>query len=65
VVNLRVEGGPVSDSRTEMSSTLYFAEEAVDAMKTWRSAVDVVKQVMDHVGPIVKVSLTSFLAILR
>jgi hypothetical protein len=57
--------GPVADSHTEMSRTLDSAEEAVDAMKTWKSAVDVVKQVMDHVGPIVKVSLTSVLPILR
>jgi hypothetical protein len=64
--DLPVEGstpvGPVADSYMEMSSTLDSAQ-AVDAMKTWKSAVDVVKQVMNHVGPIVNVCLTSFLSI--
>jgi L-asparaginase/Glu-tRNA(Gln) amidotransferase subunit D len=57
---------PVAESQMETSRNLDSAEEAVDAIKTWRSAVDVVKQVMDYVGPIVKVCLTSFvLPILR
>jgi hypothetical protein len=52
--------GPVADTRTEMSHTLDSAEEAMDAVKTWQSAVNVIKQVMDHVGPIVTVCLISF-----
>jgi hypothetical protein len=49
--------GPVADSQVEMLHTLGHAQEVVDAMKTWESAVGVIKQVMDHVGPIVKVCL--------
>ena len=54
--------GRVEDSQTKLSSALDSAEEAMDTMKTWKVAVgviDVVKQVMDHVGPIVKVCLRS------
>jgi hypothetical protein len=51
--------GPATDTRTEMSHTLDSAEGAMDAVKTWKSAVHVIKQVMDHVGPIVTVCLTS------
>jgi hypothetical protein len=51
--------GPAADTRTEMSHTLDSAEGAMDAVKTWKSAVHVIKQVMDHVGPIVTVCLTS------
>jgi hypothetical protein len=57
--------GPVTDSQTDMSRTLDSAEGAMDTMKSWKSAVDVVKTVMDHVGPIITVCLTSFLSILR
>jgi hypothetical protein len=49
--------GLVADSQVEMSHTLDHAQEVVDAMKTWESAVGVIKQVMDHVGLIVKVCL--------
>jgi hypothetical protein len=55
---------PVAESQAEMSHTLYSAEEAMDAIKTWKSAVGVVKQVMVHVGPFVKVCITSFFPIL-
>jgi hypothetical protein len=55
---------PRAESQTKMSRTLDSAEEAMGAIKTWKSAVDVVKQVMDHVGPVVKVCLTSFFPIL-
>jgi hypothetical protein len=51
---------PVAESQLQTSRNLDSAEEAMDAIKTWKSAVDVVKQVMDYVGPIVKVCLTSF-----
>jgi hypothetical protein len=56
---------PVADSQAEMSRTLYSAEEAMDMIKTWSSAVDVVKQVMDLVSPIVNVCLRSVLPVLR
>jgi hypothetical protein len=47
---------PVSDSQTEMSGIdLRRAEEAVNTMETWGSAVGVVKQVMDAVSPIASV----------
>jgi hypothetical protein len=63
---LPIEGsifvGPATDTRAEMSHTLDIAEEAMDAVKTWRSAVYVIKQVMDHVGPMVTVCLTPLLA---
>jgi hypothetical protein len=42
------------------SATLGRAEEAINAMDTWSSAVDVIKQVMDAVGPIAAVCLVSF-----
>jgi hypothetical protein len=48
--------GPEADSQTEMSVTaLRHAEEAIEAMKTWNGAVEVVKQVMDAVRPIAEV----------
>jgi hypothetical protein len=57
---LPIESGtslrPVSDSQTEMSGIdLRRAEEAVNTMETWGSAVGVVKQVMDAVSPIASV----------
>jgi hypothetical protein len=57
--------GRVEDSQTKLSRALDSAEEAMDTMKTWKVAIDVVKQVMDHVGPIIKVCLRSFLPIPR
>ena len=50
--------GPVAGSQKEMSRTLDRAEEAMetmDTMKAWKSAIDVVKQVMDTVDPIAEV----------
>jgi hypothetical protein len=48
--------GLVADSQAEMSRTaLRHAEEAIDAMKTWSSAVETVKRVMDAVSPIADV----------
>jgi hypothetical protein len=44
---------PLADS--QMSSSLDRAEEAMDTMKSWKTAVSVIKQVMDHVSPIVEV----------
>ena len=56
--------GPVLDSQTEGSgSALHRAEEATDAMKTWNSAVDVIKRVMDTVSPIAEVCPVSLLSI--
>jgi hypothetical protein len=49
---------PVVVSQAEMSSTLGRAEEAMEAMdtiKAWKKAIDVVKQVMDTVDPIAEV----------
>jgi hypothetical protein len=47
---------PVADSQTEMSgAALHRAEEVIGTMKTWNSAVGLIKQVMDTVGPIAEV----------
>jgi predicted component of type VI protein secretion system len=49
---------PAVVSQSEMSSTLGRAEEAMEAMdtiKAWKRAIDVVKQVMDTVDPIAEV----------
>jgi hypothetical protein len=54
---------PMVDS--QMSVTLDRAEEAMDTMKSWKTAVSVIKQVMDHVSPIVEVRITSFSPIFR
>jgi hypothetical protein len=57
---------PVADSHAEMSCTtsaLLRAEEAVDTMRTWNSAVEVVKRVMDAVSPIAEVFPISLLFI--
>ena len=35
--------GPVADSQTKMSRTLNRAEEAMDTVKTWKNAVDIIK----------------------
>ena len=47
--------GPVADSQTDMSRFLDRAEEAMDTVRTWKSAVKAIKHVMDVVGPIMKV----------
>jgi hypothetical protein len=57
--------GPVMGGQKEMSRRLDSAEVAMDTVKTWKAAVDVIKQVMDHVGPVVKVCVTPLLSILR
>jgi hypothetical protein len=47
--------GPVADNQTEMSDTLNNAEKALDTMKTWSTAVEKVKCVIDAVNPIAEV----------
>jgi hypothetical protein len=50
-------GTPVAtapDSQTGMSRHPDRAEEAMDAVTIWESAVNIMKQVMDNVSPIVK-----------
>jgi hypothetical protein len=45
-----------ANNQTEMSgAALSSAEEAINMMETWSSAVDVMKQVMDAVGSIAAV----------
>jgi hypothetical protein len=54
--NTPVRPGVVSEA--EMSCTLGRAEEAMEAMdtmKAWKTAIDIVKQVMDTVDPIAEV----------
>jgi hypothetical protein len=46
---------PVVDNRTKISHTLDHAEEAMDTVKTWKSTVNVIKCVMDTIGPIADV----------
>jgi hypothetical protein len=49
---------PAVVSQAEMSRTLGRAEEAMEAMNTiraWKKAIDVIKQVMDTVDPIAEV----------
>jgi hypothetical protein len=46
--------GTVPDSQPGMSRHPDRAEEAMDAVTTWKSAVDVMKQVADTVSPILK-----------
>jgi hypothetical protein len=57
--------GAVAENQTEMSRTLECADEAMDTLKTWKSAIGVIKRVMDNIGPIVKVCLISLPRILR
>ena len=57
--------GPVMGGQKDMSRMLDSVEDAMDTVKSWKRAVDVIKQVMDHVGPVVKVCVTPFLSILR
>jgi hypothetical protein len=59
--------GPGQDGHTEISRTVDRAEEAMNAMDTmtaWKGAIGVIKQVLDAIGPIADVGLTSFLRIL-
>jgi hypothetical protein len=64
--DLPIKRGTPVDSQAEMSHTLDHTQQVVDAMKSWESAVGVIKQVMDLVGPIVNVLyLTSFLPVFR
>jgi hypothetical protein len=49
---------PVVDSQAEISRTLGRAEEATEAMgtiKEWKTAIGIIKQVMDTVDPIADV----------
>jgi hypothetical protein len=49
---------PVVVNQVKVSRTLDRAEEAMEAMdtiNTWKTAIDVVKQVMDTVDPIAEV----------
>jgi hypothetical protein len=57
--------GPVAGSQTDISRSLDRAEEAMDTVKTWKSAVETIKQVMDIVTPIVKVWPASLFSSLR
>jgi hypothetical protein len=52
---------PILDSRTNISHTLDHAEEAMDTVKTWKSTVNVIKWVMDTIGPIADVCPILFL----
>jgi hypothetical protein len=55
---------PMADSQTEMSGTaLRRAEGVIGTMKTWNSAVGLIKRVMDTVGPIAEVCQISYLRI--
>jgi hypothetical protein len=51
----------VADSHEEISRTLDHAREAMDMLKTWKRAVDVIKQLMDVIGPVAEVCVTSVL----
>jgi hypothetical protein len=55
--------GAVVDSQVEMSRTLDRTEEALDTVKTWGSAVDIIKRVMDAVSSIAGVCQISGLPI--
>jgi hypothetical protein len=68
--DLPVEGStavrPVVDNQTEASRTvLHRTEEATNTMKTWNSAVEVIRRVMDAVNPIAEVCPISLLPILH
>jgi hypothetical protein len=54
LVDSGIPVGTVPDSQTGMSRHPDRAEEAMDAVTTWASAVNVMKQVMDTVSPIAK-----------
>jgi hypothetical protein len=55
---------PILDNRTKISHTLDHAEEAMDTVKTWKSTVNVIKCVMDTIGPIADVCPILFLLVL-
>ena len=47
---------PALDNQTEtLNAALSRAEDAINTMETWSSAVDVIKRVMDAVSPIAAV----------
>jgi hypothetical protein len=55
---------PVQDGYMEIPRTVDRAEEAmkgIDAMTAWKGAIGVIKQVLDAIGPIADVCLTSIL----
>jgi hypothetical protein len=52
--------GQVADNQMEMSDTLNDAEKALDAVKTWSSAVEKVKCVIDAVSPIAEVCFKKY-----
>jgi hypothetical protein len=59
--------GPVPDGQVEMSRTLDRAEKAMkamDSMMAWKGAINVIKQVLDAIGPVAGVCLTSILRII-
>jgi hypothetical protein len=66
--DLSIEGctpvEPVAVSQKDMSSTLDRVEEALDTVKTWKSATDTIKRVMDTVSPILQVCSITFLTTL-
>jgi hypothetical protein len=57
-----VSVGTVATSHTGMSESRPpdHAEETMDTMEKWRTAINVMKQVVDTVSPIVKVCPTPF-----
>jgi hypothetical protein len=54
LVDSDIPVGTVPVSQTGMSRHPNRAEEAMDAVTTWESAVNLMKQVMDAVSPIAK-----------
>jgi hypothetical protein len=56
---------PVVDNRAEISHALDHAEEAMDTVKTWKSTVNVIKCVMDTIGPIADVCPIYYIFCLR
>jgi hypothetical protein len=56
--------GSVADNQTEMSDTLNNAEIALDTMRTWSSAVEKVKCVIDAVSPIAEVCFKKYYPVL-
>jgi hypothetical protein len=47
--------GTVADSQAEISRPPDHAEEVMDTVETWKSAVNIIKRVLDTVSPNVKV----------
>jgi hypothetical protein len=52
---------PVVGNQRNISHTLDHAEDAMNMVKTWKSTVNVIKCVMDTIGPIADVCSISFL----